>query len=205
MKKYTPLVGLAALVLLAGAAPPLGSSSLLSIPPGPGADARGFIAMTVVEQDGRPVACFGMTKVPGEKPRYSYLLIFRAAAEKPKRGLATEGKGGGSTAPDDFRLDFSGNLSYGGRKVEVAYNFKYDPKKGESSDALQLGGEKVAADSPRVFLVDLRAEKVTFTPVKAKGVELVPKNLDDGGWEAGAVEAVEQLKMKSADVRKFFE
>jgi hypothetical protein len=55
---------------------------------GEGAGTRVLIGLSAVEADGRPAACFGLTKLPGEPPRYTYLLILRAPAEKPKKGAS---------------------------------------------------------------------------------------------------------------------
>ena len=173
----------------------LNTSSCMHFVPETGIGARQLIALCAIEGGKQPIACFGLTKLPGEEPRYSYLLIFKPPSGKPKGGIGTECKGSCTISDEDFHLDFQGQVKVVGKMVEVAYQFKYDAeKKAIKDEVLKLGGKEISTEGPRVFLVDLGAEKMTYTPLKGEKLDLLPRHLDKGGYENGVLETIEKLK-----------
>jgi hypothetical protein len=163
--------------------------------------AQGALGMGILSKDDRPVACFGLTKVPGQKARYSYLLIIKAAPAGPKDGLETAAEGKAANQDKGY-VDINGTFKYRGKTVEIQYKADIDAgKKLVSGEVLKLGGKEVKVDGPRIFLVDLTAAKVMYTPVKVEGVEELPA----GKWEQAVGETIEQLKKKSPEVKRFLE
>ena len=90
------------------------------------------------------------------------------------------------------------------KKIEVAYEFPVDPKThAVLKQSLTIGGREVKEGDPRVFVVDLTGEKVTYTPVKVD----LPKDAPDVSREKGdewgeAIQrAVDQLKKDSPELK----
>jgi hypothetical protein len=185
---------------------PISTSSFLHLALDSGIEGRQLIALSTVEVAKQPVACFGLTKIPGQPPRYAYLLVFNQLNDKEKSGLATECKGRSSMTEDDFNLDFDGVVKVGKKKVEVGYTFKYDPvKKALQGEVLRLGGKEVSTEGSRVFLVDLRGENLTYTPIKAEKLDLLPRQSTEGGYERGVLNTIEGFKKDSPEVKKFLD
>jgi hypothetical protein len=172
---------------------------------GDGADAHGYCGLCVVDHGGVPVACFGLNKRPKEKTQYAYLLLFKAPAAEPGGSVGTvDGKGSSTT----FSLDTEATVTFNGKKVTVAYRFTADEKKNTlTSDTVKLGGQEVKGDAPRIHLVDLTRREVTFVPVKVDGSVEVPDltDRDHKTWARSVDRAIEQLKEKSPEVKKFLE
>jgi hypothetical protein len=94
----------------------------------------------------------------------------------------------------------------GDKVIEVAYMYTADEKTHAlKSETVKVGGAAIKRNGPRVFLVDLSGEKVTYRPVRVELPKAVP-GLDDEGkksWAATAVRAVEELCKESPEVRIF--
>jgi hypothetical protein len=171
---------------------------------GAGAHAHGYCGAYVVERGDVPVACFGLNKRPGEKTRYAYLLLFKPPAAKPPGGLKTEGKGRAT----NFSLDLDFAVTFNGKKVAVAYGFTADEKTNRlRSETVKLGGQELKRDAPRIYLVDLTRREVKFVPVKGNFPVEVPDLTDweHKGWAKNIDRAIELLKAKSPEVKKFLE
>jgi hypothetical protein len=154
----------------------------------------------------RPIAWFGAVKPTDGKGRFLYLLIFKTPA---------------NFVADSFRISFDGRGSSDtgvegavavrvGTKmaVEVAYKFATDPMThAVQKQSLTVGGREVKADEPRVFVVDLTGEKVTYTPVKVG----LPKEAPDVSeskhdtWGPAVQRAVDQLKKDSPELKKLLD
>jgi hypothetical protein len=162
---------------------------------------HGYCNAIVVFEKDLPLIGFGLNKRPREKARYTYVLLF-----KNKPGKLTGAGVGGSMRSDGNSVEESMRLTLGGKDVEVVYQFSADEKTHAlKSETVKVGGTEVKADGPRVFLVDLTGEKVTYRPVKVALPAAVP-DFDDGQkktWAATAVRAVEELCKKSPEVKKF--
>ena len=78
-------------------------------------------------------------------------------------------------------------------------------RKAIKDEVLKLGGKEIPTEGPRVFLVDLGAEKMTYTPLKGEKLDLLPRHLEKGGYENGVLETIEKLKKASPEVKKFLE
>jgi hypothetical protein len=171
---------------------------------GSGAEAFGHCGMCVLSRGDIPVACFGLNKRPNEQTRYSYLLLFKAPAAKAKGGLTTEGSGSGS----NLHLDLAAKMTFNGKVVAVTYQFTADKEKNIlTSEVVKLGGEEVKRAAPRIYLVDLTLDKVTFVPVKVDRLDDVPDltDRDQKSWAASVEKAIVQLRMKSPEVKKFLD
>jgi hypothetical protein len=149
------------------------------------------------EANGNAAVCFGFVKVAG-KPRYTYFLLFKVDPAK----MATHGHSIGSKGdlkivfgPDAGELPMEVRL--GDKKIEFTYKFEVNRKAGTISESIKIGGKEYAKDVPRVILVDLTQNKITYLPVK----DAVPEpagGLDD------VAKALNQLEEKHAGVKKFF-
>lgn len=170
-------------------------------------DSHGAVALELVSLGKRPVACFGLTKLPGENPRYSYLLIFKSPA-RPKGGAGTESSTSGSNAGGGrSHVKVDAVVTFEKKKLKISYRAKLnDEKKRLEGEELKLGGKVVKPGAPRIYLVDLTKDKVEFVPVeKVKELEVVPEAGRDGDWVKCVVATIEGLKKKSPEVKKFLE
>ncbi len=160
-----------------------------------GADALGGALAT--EANGNAAACFGFVKVGG-KLRYTYFLLFKvdpAKIEKDGHGIGSRG---------DLKIFFgldAGDLPMevrlGDKKIEFTYKFQVDARAGTISERIKIGGKEYGKDVPRVFLVDLTQEKITYLPVK----DALPEPV---GGADDVAKALHRLEEKHADVKAFF-
>jgi hypothetical protein len=203
----TALVGLSPLLLSAARAndtpAPSASVNLLGSyqRSGGGGDSHGHCNGVAVFDKGMPLVAFGLNKRPKEKTRYTYLLLFKNGPVKPT------GTGvGGTFRSSGNGVDESIRLTLGDKDVEVAYQYTSDDKtQALKSETVKVGGTEVKPGGPRVFLVDLTGEKVTYRPVKVDLPAAVP-DFNDGEkktWAATAVRAVDELCKKSPEVKTF--
>jgi hypothetical protein len=156
--------------------------------------------IVVFEKD-LPLIGFGLNKRPKEKGRYTYVLLFKNGPGKlTGTGVAGRLSSTGSS------VDESMTLTLGGKAVEIEYKFTADEKtQALKSETVKVGGTAIKPGGPRVFLVDLSGDKVTYRPVKVALPEAVP-DFDDGQkktWPATALRAVEELCKKSPEVKQF--
>jgi hypothetical protein len=154
----------------------------------------------------RPIAWFGAAKPSDGKSKFLYLLIFKThAGFDGSRDFGTSMSGGGSSGEG---VEGTMAVELAKKKVEVAFKFPTDPKThAVLKQSLTVGGQAVKEGDPRVFVVDLTGEKVTFTPVK---VEL-PKDAPDVSqekneeWGAEVQRVIEQLKKDSPELKKILD
>lgn len=166
-----------------------------------GGDSHGHCNAVAVFDKGMPLVAFGLNKRPKEKARYTYLLLFKNGPGKPAgSGVAGTLRSTGNGADETFQL------TLGDKVVEVAYKYDSDARTHAlKSEAVKVGGTEVKPGGPRVFLVDLSGEKVTYRPVKVDLPAAVP-DFDDGEkktWAATAVRAVDELCKKSPEIKTF--
>jgi hypothetical protein len=157
----------------------------------------------VLFEKNRPVACFGVNKRPNDKGRFVYLLLFRTT---PGEGISLEVQGSTRTSTDE--TDSAATLVLDKKAVEVAYKFKADEKTHALlSESLKVGGKEVKEGEPRVFLVDLRQDKVTYKPVKVELPDASPYMKGEGKeeWVAATHKAIDHLKATSPEIKKFLE
>jgi len=164
-------------------------------------DSSGYCNGVVVTEDGRPLICFGLNKRPKEKARYTYVLLFKNGPDRPTAwGTRGRASSGGDNADDDLRIVL------GEKSVAVAYKFTADEKTHAlKSETVKVGGAEFKRNGPRVFLVDLTQEKVTYRPVRVELPAAVP-DFNDGAkktWAASAVRAVDELCKQSPEVKIF--
>ena len=208
--RRTSLLALAVALVLASGAPraeetpaPSASVNITGTyqrsggPEGP----HGYCNGVVVFEKDLPLIGFGLNKRPKEKGRYTYILLFKNGPGKLLgQGVEARVRSSGDNADEVLRI------ALGGKTVEVAYKYTTEDKTHAlKSETVKVGGTEVKPDGPRVFLVDLSGEKVTYRPVKVALPAAVP-DLNDGEkktWPATAVRAVEEMCKKSPEVKKF--
>jgi hypothetical protein len=151
----------------------------------------------------RPIAWFGAAKPDAEKSKFLYLMIFKTPAGfKGIRGLSVSVNGRGSS-----RDGVTGKMTVemAKKKIEVAYQFPTDPKTHVVlKQSLTIGDQEIKDGDPRVFVVDLTGEKVTYTPVKVDLPKDAPDVSQERGdeWGEAVQRVVEQMKKDSPEVRK---
>jgi len=161
-----------------------------------------FQGMALLEIDGKPAACFGLHMLPGGKPRYTYLLLFKPDP-KSERGSGTGGGGSLSIGSDGKgECDLKLTAMPKGREIEIEYKMKCDGKS-VVSEMLKVGGKEIEKDGPRVFLVDLADEKATCHPVKYTPAA-VPDFADEDAWGRQILKAEAELIEKSPEAKAFF-
>ena len=161
-----------------------------------------FQGMCLLEIDGRPSACFGLHTPMGGKTRYTYLLLFKPDP-KSERGSGVGG-GGSATLDSDGagECDLKFTAMPLGREIEIEYKLKTDGKT-IMSETLKVAGQEYGKDGPRVFLVDLAAEKPACQPVKTVPAA-VPDFADEEGWGKQILKAKAELIEKSPEAKAFF-
>jgi hypothetical protein len=154
----------------------------------------------------RPIAWFGAVKPDAGKSQFLYLMIFKTPA--------------GFNGARDFHVSWNGRSSSQdgvagtlavemiGKKFEVTYEFPVDPKThAVLKQSLVIGGREVKEGDPRVYVVDLTGERVTYTPVKVslpKDAPDVSQEKDDE-WGEAVQRAVDQMKKDSSELRSLLD
>jgi hypothetical protein len=152
----------------------------------------------------RPVAWFGAAKPLNGKSQYLYLLILKTPAGTGWRGgLGASFDGGSSDTGSKAKM----SVKVAGKKVEVAYDFPTDPKtRAVLKSSLTVGGKEVKEGDPKVFVVDLTGEKVTYTPVKvALPADAPDVSQSKGGWGDAVQRDVERLTKESLELKKLLD
>ena len=161
-----------------------------------------FQGMALLEIDEKPAACFGLHKLPGQKPRYTYLLLFKPDP-KAERGSGVGGGGSASLSSNgDGECDLKFEAMPSGRTIEIEYKMKSDGKT-ILSEALKVGGKEIDKDGPRVFLVDLAEARPTCQPVKYTPTA-VPDPGNEKDWGQLSLKAKAELIEKSPEAKAFF-
>lgn len=164
---------------------------------------QGHCNACVLFHNDRPLVCFGLNQRPKQKARYTYIILFKTGPEK----ITSTGVSGKISGTLD-RADEAFDISLGKKVVKVAHKFTTDEKTGTvASESLKVGDTEVKPDSPRVFLVDLTQPKLVYRPVKVDLPTEVPEfpKKSDESWGPVVLRAVNQLKEKSPEVKKFLE
>jgi hypothetical protein len=176
-------------------------------------DNCGFIASAIMfGKDHRPVVWFGLLKLPKEKSKFLYMLLFKSPenAFKMSREIGTE-HSGPSLVPEGaiYRIAVTGktHLKLDDKRLETSYEAEFDRKTNALiKEVLKLGGTEIKPGEPRVFLVDLTEDKVSYRPVKADLPDEVPEATSSHQtWGPPTMRALEQLKKKSPEVKSFLE
>ncbi len=167
---------------------------------GSGNDTWGYCTSAVVFDKGFPLVCFGLNKRPKEKGQYLYILLFKNGPAKPtSQGISAGVQGNGARTDEEERV------TLGDKEVKIALQYGIDDKTNVLKDeVIRVGGTEIKGDA-RVFLVDLSQKEVTYKPVKVALPTEVPDVGDEGHktWPATVLRAVEQLRQKSPEVRRF--
>lgn len=161
-----------------------------------------FQAMCMLEIDEKPAACFGIHKLPGGKPRYLYLLLFKP---DPKQARGSGAGGGGSITLDSDgqgECDLKLTAMPSGKELEIEYKMKSDGK-AIVSEMLKVGGKEIEKEGPRVFLVDLSQASPVFLAVKASPA-VVPDFADEEAWGKQILKAKAEMIEKSPEAKAFF-
>jgi hypothetical protein len=177
---------------------------------GTGVTYRGHCNGTVVLDKNRWVVCFGVKKVAPEEAKYLYIILFK---NDPGERVGDEIGGAGSAGGKGFNSRM--RITRGGKAIEATYQCQLDRKtRAVTGEELTVGGKAIKEGDPRVLLVDLGEKKIAYRPVKVELPEVVPalgENLPrlDGEegktWAKTMLRAVEQLKKKSPEIKKFLE
>jgi hypothetical protein len=165
---------------------------------------HGLCAAAVLIGDGRPVACFGVSKSPNEKERYRYFIVFKAKAgeDRGAAGLETAGK------QSPLEADRISTLLVGEKEIwKWQYRFKADEATHKViSESLAFLGKEFKPADARVFLVDLTAKEPTCRALAIAPPAEAPKlaaTTDD--WIPIVQRGVEELKAKSPELKEFLE
>jgi hypothetical protein len=177
---------------------------------GAGDTSFGHCNGAVVFEKNRAVGCFGLKKSPKEKEKYLYIILFKNdPGERAGDGVAAQALAGNTFNKTDVRI------TRGGKIIETAYRCSLDEKtQAVKDEVLKVGGTEVKDGDARVFLVDLAREKIAPRSVKVDLPDEIPTlhdklpDLDSKegkAWAATMLQAVEQLKKKSPEVKKFLD
>ena len=158
------------------------------------------------QQSMRPVAWFGAAKPTDGKSQFIYLLIFKTAEGfKGRDSFELSWSGRGSS---DDGVEGTMAVAFSKKKVEVEYKFPTDRKTHALlKHSLKIGGQEVKDGDPRVFVVDLTGEKVTYTPVKVELPKVAPDVSQEKSDEWGPMvqQAIDKLKADSPELKKLLD
>jgi hypothetical protein len=130
--------------------------------------------------------------------QYLYLLLLKSPGKTSGTGASGRAGSSGDNTDESFKLKL------GKKVIHVAYKYTTDDKtRALTSETIKVGTTDIKKDGPRVFLVDLTGEKVTYKPVKVALPDVVPDLTDKDSWAKTIIQAVEQLRKKSPEVKKF--
>lgn len=161
-----------------------------------------FQAMCLLEIDGKPAACFGLHKLPQQKPRYLYLILFKPDPKR-ERGSGAGGGGSASLGSDGKgKCDLQLTAMPSGREIPIEYKMECDGK-AIVSETLKVAGKESGKDGPRVFLVDLADDTTTCHPVKVVP-QTVPDLASEEDWGKQILKAKAELIEKSPEAKAFF-
>lgn len=163
----------------------------------------GFVGMQLLEIEGRPIACYGLHKPPHSPTRYTYLMLFNSAAN-PAKGAGVKG-GGKSQINSNGRLqcDLKMTAVLGEREIDVQYKIHADGMKVQS-ETLTIAGKHYGKERPTVFLVDLSDATAPIETVPVVPAA-VPDFSKEDEWPTQIRRAIQELRNKSPEVRKFLE
>ena len=161
-------------------------------------------------KDHRPVAWFGLIRQPKEKSKFLYLLLFKSPENvgSMNRELSTQFEG--PTTVQDSKLDGTTvtgktRLKLDAKQIETSYEAEIDRKTNALiKEALKIGGTEIKPGEPRVILVDLTQDKVSYRPVKVDLPDVVPEaTTGHQTWAEPILRGIQQLKEKSPEVKSF--
>jgi hypothetical protein len=171
---------------------------------GSGKSAYGVSGTSLMSRDGRPIACYGITKAKGEAEKYAYFIVFKSPAEVGKQVEFL--MGGRTSMADKIEAKESPTVVLGDRKWSFRYKLEANGDLTKvTTETLTIDDKENKTSDVRVFLVDLTQEKPTCQALKIEP----PKTAPDLGEKNDAIkvieEAVEDLKKRSKEVREFLE
>jgi hypothetical protein len=180
-------------------------SSGFSSHSGSGKECLGYCdaALMLTQKDLRPLVMFGLNKRPNEKGRYVYFLLFKTP-EKVAGALEEEFKGSG----DNDKADTTFSVVLAKKRIKIAYKLEAHKKTHALvKESLKIGDQEVKEGAPRVFLVDLTRDTISYQPVKVDLPDDVPDlaDSDHKTWGATVRRAIDKLKKGSPEVKKFLE
>jgi hypothetical protein len=160
-------------------------------------------------ETGRPIAWFGACKEKDQQGRYLYLLLFKTPEDFPKneKSKINPSIGSDCRATNTFH-HCKISAEFAKQKVDIDYKIDLDEQTGAiGKEILKLGGKEIKEGEPRVFVVDLTKDEVTYLPIKVAFPTDVPDGTDKDheNWEAPLRRSIEQLTKKSPEVKKLLE
>jgi hypothetical protein len=161
----------------------------------------GFCGMCAIEIDDQPAAAFGLYQLPGAKPQYTFLILFKLP--KQEAGMGTSGEGTSEIDTNgNIKCDFALRAEIGKQGIDVGLQFQRDPMT-VKQHVVKIGGKEYGQDGPHVFLVDLTAAKPTPIPIKVMPTA-APDFGDKDEWGRQILAAKKELIEKSPEAAKFF-
>jgi hypothetical protein len=143
---------------------------------------------SVYAQGNQPICAYGVVKLPKEKAKYSYFVLFKPLA-KGKDEFKVTGPGSSS----NNELDYTVIVNVGEKKLPIAHKFAIDDDSHKVLvDELKVDGKPVEARKSRFFVVDLSCVPPSVVAVDRKMPEAVP----DPASDKGDLEAVRELTKK---------
>jgi hypothetical protein len=174
-------------------------------------DQCGFFPGAIMFHNKRPVVWFGLIKQPKEKSKFLYMLLFKSPENAGNMSCVTGQEHYGPSLVQDsmdrIRVTGKTDLKLDDKWIETSYEADSGRKTNALiKEALKIGGKEIKPGEPRVFLVDLTQDKVSYQPVKVELPDEAPEATSGPQtWGPTVMRAIEQLKEKSAEVKSFLE
>lgn len=171
---------------------------------GSGKSAYGVSAASLMSRDGRPIACYGVTKAKGEDEKYAYFIVLKSPPETRKQ--VEFQMDGGTSMADKIEATESPTVVLGDRKWKFRYKLEANGDLTKvTTETITIDGKESKTSDGRVFLVDLTQDKPTCQALKVEPPKTVPDLARKGDAIKVVEEAVEDLKKRSKEVREFLE
>ena len=171
---------------------------------GEGKNSYGVSSTSLMARNGKPVACYGITKAKGEAERYAYFIVFKSPenADKQVEFLL----GGGTELGETIEITESPAVVLGDRKWRFQYKLSANGDLTKvKSETLRIDGKDLKTSEGRVFLVDLTQAKPTCQALKIDPPKPVPDLAQKNEAARAIEEAMEEIKKRSKEVREFLE
>jgi len=203
MRRYLATALLLSVAMLSQAEDLPGVSSVDSLFGTDGKETWGHIASCVVDRDGVPLACFGLTKEAKTATTYTYFLIFKQDPKKPLKnsGTSTEIK------VDADKATWKVGFDLGEQELVLDIVRKTDPTTGKVlEETKKIGDQPIGKPGSLVMILDYSEGKLITRPLKVPLPKSAPDLADQEHrtWIDSINKAIAEVKDQSPEARARF-
>lgn len=165
-----------------------------------GKETYGHITSCVVDRDGVPLACFGLTKEAKTATKYTYFLIFKQDPKKPLDSGGTSSEFNVDAGKSTNKVTFD----LGEHELVLDIARKLDPTNGKVLEGtIKIGDKMIGKGGSLVMVLDYSSGKLVARPIEAE----LPKSAPDLGdqehrtWIDSILKAIAEVKDQSPEAK----